>query len=83
MPTLGDYLYPLISDIDPDNGIEEAYKQKHQQLFSWRFLRLVSFLFLVNFHGKPELQKQFHKFEGSSETQSIILYQKNKRKEVF
>jgi hypothetical protein len=37
---------------------------------------------LVNFHGKPELQKQFHKFEGNAEIQAMILYNRNKRKDI-
>jgi hypothetical protein len=28
MPALSDYLVPVLTDIDPDQGIEEAYKHK-------------------------------------------------------
>ena len=43
---------------------------------------MISFVDLGNFHGKPELQKQFLKFEGNAENQALIMYNKNKRKEI-
>ena len=47
-------LYKLLCDLDPDEGIEEEYKSKHDSLFGWRFLRQVSFIDLANFHGRQE-----------------------------
>lgn len=82
LPTMSDYLVDVLQDIDPDQGIEEAYKHKKQQVFSWRFLRQISFVDLVNFHGKPEMQKQFNKFEGNVEEQALILYSRNKKKDI-
>jgi hypothetical protein len=32
----------VISDMDPDEDVEEEYKAKHDNVFSWRTLRLVS-----------------------------------------
>jgi hypothetical protein len=43
----------ICADIDPDQGIEDIYKKKHDATFCWRFLRVISFIDLVNFHGRP------------------------------
>ena len=67
LPTLTTYLNPILIDMDPDQDIEETYKNKKNQVHCWRFLRNLSSIDLVNFHGKPELQKQFNKFEGNVE----------------
>mmetsp|Transcript_3240 Transcript_3240/g.6673 ORF Transcript_3240/g.6673 Transcript_3240/m.6673 type:complete len:217 (+) Transcript_3240:664-1314(+) len=32
----------IITDMDPDEGVEEEYKAKHDNVFSWRALRMVS-----------------------------------------
>jgi len=41
--TLNHYVNPILQDMDPDQGIEDEYKQKHNQIFCWRFLRAVSY----------------------------------------
>jgi hypothetical protein len=82
LKTIGSSLVPILQDIDPENGIEDEYKKKKHQVYCWRFLRTLSFVDLVNFHGKPENQKQFYKFEGNIEEQALILYNKHKRKEI-
>ena len=82
LPSLSDNLVPILIDIDPDQDIEEAYKHKKNQVFSWRFLRSISFVDLVNFHGRPEMQKQFNKFEGNIEEQAMIMYNKHQKKNI-
>ena len=67
IPSLGDFVEPLIMDLDPDNDIEEEYKNKRKKVFSWRFLRLLSFCYLYNFHGDPDEGKGFQKFDGNAE----------------
>lgn len=55
LPTISTFLQSILSDLDPDQAIEETYKTKHKPLVCWRFLRTVSFIDLVNFHGRPEM----------------------------
>ena len=63
--TLSEFMQRICADIDPEQGIEDQYKNKHQPTFSWRFLRLISQIDLVNFHGKP--QEKQTKYEGNIE----------------
>ncbi|CDW71534.1 UNKNOWN [Stylonychia lemnae] len=81
-PMLNDLLNPYVIDLDVEQAIEETYKNKHNQVVSWRFLRQVSFVDLVNFHGRPEFHRQYHKFEGNAEEQAFILYSRNKKKQI-
>jgi hypothetical protein len=59
----------ICSDIDPDQGMEDIYKMKHDATFSWRFLRLISFIELVNFHpiSMKNPQEKQPKYEGNIE----------------
>lgn len=41
-PDLQKYLNKVYIDLDPEEDIEDEYKSKHDQVFSWRMLRLVS-----------------------------------------
>jgi L-rhamnose mutarotase len=41
---LNDFVNPILMDLDPDQGVEEEYKKKHDQTFCWRFLRAVSYI---------------------------------------
>lgn len=54
LPDLSTYLYPFLCDQDPDQDVEEPYKNKHHSVFVWRFIREISFIDLVNFLGRPE-----------------------------
>ncbi len=58
-PNLGEFAEALITDLDPEGGIEESYKKKYKKVFPWRFLRLISFCYLYNFHGDPDEKKGF------------------------
>jgi len=40
---LNDYINPILADQDPEEGVEEEYKKRHDQVFCWRFLRAVAF----------------------------------------
>eukprot|EP00957_Ditylum_brightwellii_P053142 4029332-Ditylum_brightwellii.AAC.1 len=42
VPLLDEYLDDYIEALDPDNGIEESYHPKHDKLFTWRAMRLMS-----------------------------------------
>ena len=41
-------------DKDPMNDIEDDYKKCKDKMFNWRFFRLISHSYLVNFHGDPD-----------------------------
>ena len=41
MKRLNDHINPVLCDMDPDECVEEAYKRKNNQVFSWKFLRAV------------------------------------------
>lgn len=64
---MSDFLNPILIDMDPEQMVEEEYKHKNDQVFTFRYLRQISFMDLINFHGKPETYKTFHKFEGNCE----------------
>jgi hypothetical protein len=80
IPLLSDFLNPILIDMDPEQGMEEEYKRKNNQVFVFRYLRQISFMDLVNFHGRPENYKTFQKFEGNCEEQAMIMYNRNKRR---
>lgn len=82
LPPISTHHNRIMMDIDPEQQIEESYKMKNKQVVCWRFLRQISFVDLVNFHGRPEMQKQFNKFEGNIEEQALILQNRFKRKNV-
>ena len=79
MNPLSVYLTPLFMDMDPDQGIEDEYKNKHSQVFSWRFLRALSFVDLVCFH--PENQK-FQSYQGNVEEQAENIHKKAPLREI-
>jgi len=39
MKRLNDHINPVLCDMHPDECVEEAYKHKNNQMFSWKFLR--------------------------------------------
>lgn len=41
-PALGEYLKPVLVQMDPDEGIEEEYRLKNDKTFCWKALRLIS-----------------------------------------
>lgn len=41
-------------DLDPEQGIEDEYKNKHNQLLSWRMLRAIAETDLKNFSGEGQ-----------------------------
>ena len=55
-PSLSKFLVPVFMDLDPDQGIEDEYKNKHNQLLSWRLLRSIAETDLKNFAGESQAQ---------------------------
>lgn len=47
--TITTFLNKVLSDLDPIQGIEDEYRKKHDQVFSWRMLRQISNIDLPNF----------------------------------
>ena len=41
-PTLEAWLEPVVDDMDPESGIEDEFKHKHNRTYVWKTLRLVS-----------------------------------------
>lgn len=54
LPPLSTFLVPVFMDLDPEQGIEEEYKNKHNQLFCWRTLRSLAEVDLRNFSGEGQ-----------------------------
>jgi len=65
---LNDYVNPILTDLDPEQGIEDQYKRKHNQVFCWRFLRSVSFLDQGTFQVKKKDSNRIDVFNGNVET---------------
>lgn len=42
LPTLREFLNPVIEDMDPENDIEDAYRRKHDKAYQWKALRMIS-----------------------------------------
>lgn len=74
-------------DCDPDQGIEDEYKKKNDQVMSWRFLRTISYVDLSNFSGQVDNNSQakrgFQKFDGNIEEQALLLHEKSVKKKIF
>mmetsp|Transcript_37131 Transcript_37131/g.35812 ORF Transcript_37131/g.35812 Transcript_37131/m.35812 type:complete len:109 (+) Transcript_37131:529-855(+) len=51
LPSISETLCPILKDMDPQQEIEDQYKHRHDQVFSWRFLKTISYVDLINFHG--------------------------------
>lgn len=58
-PTLDNFVNRVLVDLDPDEGIEDEYKSVNDPVFSWRFLRMVSFARIEEFEkaNKPNLEE--------------------------
>jgi len=49
VPSCEEFLEPIRDDVDPEAGIEEEYKNKHDKVFCWKALRLVARVHLASF----------------------------------
>ena len=58
MPTSCNYLEKVFVDMDPDNEVEDPYKRKNEELFTWRFIRSMSNSDLTNFMAADSKQVQ-------------------------
>ena len=39
MKSMSEYVYPVLLDCDPTQGVEDEYKRNTDLLFSWRMLK--------------------------------------------
>lgn len=55
MPSLSDFVYPVLMDTDPEQLVDDEFKNYHNQVFCWRMLKLISQVDLTTFsaHHKP------------------------------
>lgn len=74
---LNDYVNPILYDLDPDQGIEEEYRKKHDQTFCWKFLRTVSYLDPQSFQDK-----KMQVFNGNVEFIAQSIHQQAKKKDL-
>jgi hypothetical protein len=70
-------VYKVLLDYDPEQGVEEEYKNKTNQLFSWRFLRQIAYIDIGNFNLKHKAE-----FKGDIDEQALLLYERAKKKEI-
>lgn len=87
-PTLSDYVYPVLMDCDPNQGIEDEYKNRHNQLFSWRMLRQIAQVDITNFSMVKSTQSDegrkggMKNFDGNIEEQALLLHEKAMKREM-
>ena len=41
-PSLSDFVYPVLMDTDPEQLVDDEFKNYHNQVFCWRMLKLIS-----------------------------------------
>ena len=88
LPSLSDFVYPVLMDIDPTNLVEDEYKNRHNQLFSWRMLRQIAAVDIANFSmikanpGEEGKRGGIKNFDGNIEDQAIFLHQKCLKREM-
>lgn len=39
---IGDFINEIVTDMDPDQGIEEEFKKINKDLYCWKFFRAVA-----------------------------------------
>jgi hypothetical protein len=77
---LSDYIYKVLMDLDPEQGVEDEYKNKHNQLFCWRLLRQIAYIDIGNFDLKTEGKAK--PFAGNIEEQVELLHKKAPKRDI-
>ena len=84
LPSLSDLVYPVLLDVDPEQGVEDEYKNKHNSLFCWRMLRQISQVALTCFSAEQKIDNKPNKiFEGNIEEQAKILCKSFMKKKIM
>ena len=42
LPSLSDFIYPVLLDVDPAQEVDDEFKHRHKQLFCWRMLKQIA-----------------------------------------
>ena len=98
LPSLSDFVYPVLLDCDPSQEVDEEYKHKHDLLFSWRMLKQISAVDIANFSRSKQMpagtgndqqaadsqapKRKMWTFEGDIEEQAMLLHEKCMKKEI-
>lgn len=56
LPSLSDFVYPVLQDCDPTQEVEDEYRNKHDLLFSWRMLKQIQYVDIANFSRSKQAQ---------------------------
>jgi hypothetical protein len=72
MKRLNDHINPVLSDMDPDQCVEEEYMNKKDQVFSWKFLRAV--VGMIPISTLANEQKKHLMFKSEIEEIAKILH---------
>jgi hypothetical protein len=76
---LNHYLNKVLADADPENEVEEEYKNKHNQAFCWKFIRAVSYDDLSKFNN---FVKRPSNITGGIEKMAITIHGEAKKREI-
>ena len=90
LPSLSDYIYPVLMDTDPEQLVDDEFKHKHDQLFCWRMLKLISSVDQTTFAaGKSATENGGHQskpsdvFEGNVEEQARVLCKQFMKRQIL
>ena len=90
MKSLSDYIYEVLQDIDPANLVDDDMKHRHDQLFCWRILKLISQFDLTTFSQQPPTTGEQNQqprpsadpFKGNIEDQVRIFCKNHMKREI-
>ena len=77
---LNDYINPILLDQDPNQEVDESFKNKKNQAFCWKFLRAISYVDQQNFCYKQD--KRLDTFDGNVEKLANIVHKLAMKKAV-
>ena len=87
LPSLSDFIYPVLLDVDPAQEVDDEFKHRHKQLFCWRMLKQIAQVDLSTFSGKnPQENNQTRStdvFQGNIEEQARILCKQHMKREIL
>ena len=76
---LNHYLNKILADADPENEVDDEYKNKHDQTFCWKFIRAVSHIDLTKFNNYV---KKPSNLTDEVEKLAMSVHSEGKKREV-
>ena len=76
---LNHYLNKVLADADPENEVEEQYRNKHDQAFCWKFIRAVSYTDIAKFNN---FVKKPSNITASVEQMASSIHTEAKKREI-